>query len=111
MAETKKLFSSAKIIVMVTLPRENQQHNLQNETAFDIFCQTFEINSLTDRCQQHQVLASETAHENMSFNAEPRASANTHNNHIQGCPESREKTNKNQTLQKKKSKRKEKALM
>lgn len=42
------------------------------------------------------VLASETAHENMSFSAAPRASANKHN-HVQGCcPESYGKTNKNQ---------------
>lgn len=58
-------------------------------------------------CQQDRALASETAHENMSFNVEPRASANTHNL-LHGCPESQGKTNKNRTLQKKRKKEKKK---
>lgn len=50
------------------------------------------------------MFSSETAHENMAFNAEPRASANTHNQ-IQGCPESQRKTNTNRRVTEQKKKK------
>ena len=58
------------------------------------FHQTWEITFPKESCQQQWVFVAEAAHENMSFNVEPRASANTHN-HVQVCPASQGKTNKN----------------